>query len=170
MEDNFDSPRGKENLEHNELSLKVLNKAQELLKSDGHEEKIPELGTSRIVEYIFDPPGSIGGQATTFLEDKGKEEKSKIVINEQRPHTPFRYTKIMVSILQRGSGALTWELIFQGQRAPRFSFVDSSVRGRGTVSNRTISRKASQEDLEEFLLILQNPLYLIESPKARNLK
>jgi len=166
MEGKFDSPKGKEKLEYDDLSLKVLKKAQDFLKSDGHEERIPELGVGRIAEYIFDPPGTIGGQETTFSEDPGGEEKSKLVVNEQRPHAPSRYTKIMVSIFQEGSGALTWELILQGERVPRFSYVDSSVKAGGSVGNRTVSRKASEEDLKDFLFILENPLYLIESPKA----
>lgn len=143
--------------DNEKLIDEVKTKLSELLRQDGREVTLADLGPSLYVEYSLDSPASIGD----IEIDLYKDADARLVVNQKMNKSgPSDRLLAMVKILESDIETSSYTFIFTEGVMPSLQYK------RATEPNkRFFTRKASEEELADFLQLLNQPLYLIDSPR-----
>lgn len=136
------------------LANEAMTKVSALLRQDGKQVELTDLGPSLYVEYLLDPPQSMGN--TQIYRHSEEVDARLVLLQKANREGPF--------------GRITATLrIFEGfNETSRFTFVfkegfTPKIKYRG--APRYFSGQANETQLSDLLQLLDKPLFLVDIPK-----
>lgn len=143
--------------EEERLVGEVKTKLSELLRQDGSEITLADLGPSLHVEYSLDSPASIGDIEIGLYKDAD----ARLVVNQKMNKSgPSGRLLAMVKILESDIETSSYTFIFTEGVTPSLQYKMAPESHK-----RFFTRKASEQELADLLQLLNQPFYLIDSPQ-----
>ena len=151
----------KQTTEQLRLSKEILDKADGLLTNDGKKVVVfKNAGPSKIAKYGFDLSNqTIGGEKALPERTFASEVTCQVTLNRTPADGEAQRTIVLIRVFDEGSQELSFTLAFLKGRPASFQY---HMEPGETGHNRFYVREATREDLEDFLDILEKPLYTID--------